>query len=64
MIRIKEKYPNIILFLLGSGDIVDDIKKIITQNNLRTGMSLKPVYQKICENLDGKEIYTYVFEPI
>ena len=39
------------------------IGQITTQNNLKTGMKLKPVYKKICNNLDGKEVYTYVFEP-
>jgi len=43
---------------------IKGLGQITTQNNLRTGMRLKPVYQKICENLDGKEIYAFVFEPI
>lgn len=37
--------------------------QITTQDNLEIGMKLKPVYRKICENLDGKEVYAYVFEP-
>lgn len=54
-------------YALGVVEFENGIKglgQITTQNNLRTGMSLKPIYQKICENLDGKEIYAYVFEPI
>lgn len=43
---------------------VKALGQITTQNNLDIGMKLKPVYKKICENLDGKEIYAYVFEPI
>lgn len=37
--------------------------QITTQENLTIGMVMKPIYKKICEDLDGKEIYTYVFEP-
>ena len=43
---------------------VKGLGQITTQNNLQTGMELKPIYRKICENLDGKEVYTYVFEPV
>ena len=43
---------------------VKGLGQITTQNNLQTGMELKPIYRKICENLDGKEVYTYMFEPI
>ena len=43
---------------------VKGLGQITTQTNLQTGMTLKPIYQKICENLDGKEVYTHVFEPI
>lgn len=39
------------------------IGQITSQDNLEIGMKLKPVYRKICENLDGKEINAYVFEP-
>ena len=38
--------------------------QITTEDNLKIGMHMKPIYKKICEDLDGKEIYTYVFEPI
>jgi len=43
---------------------VKGLGQITTQNNLQTGMILKPIYRKICENLDGKEVYAYVFEPV
>jgi uncharacterized OB-fold protein len=32
--------------------------------NLKIGMKLMPVYKKICDNLDGKEIYNFVFKSI
>lgn len=54
-------------YALGVVEFENGIKglgQITTQENLKTGMRLKPVYKKICENLDGKEIYAYVFEPI
>jgi uncharacterized OB-fold protein len=40
------------------------VGQITIKDNLKTGMKLRPVYSKICKNLDGKEIYGYVFEPI
>ncbi len=43
---------------------VKGLGQITTQDNLKIGMTLNPIYQKICENLDGKEVYTLVFEPI
>ena len=43
---------------------VKGLGQITSQKNLNTGMTLKPIYRKICENLDGKEVYTYVFEPV
>ena len=42
---------------------VRGIGQITSQNNLKTGMTLKPIYRKICEDLDGKEVFTHVFEP-
>ena len=32
--------------------------------NLKVGMKLAPVYKKICNNLDGKEINGFVFKSI
>jgi uncharacterized OB-fold protein len=54
-------------YALGIVEFENGIKvlgQIATQENLKTGMRLKPVYKKICENLDGKEIHTHIFEPI
>ena len=42
---------------------VKGLGQLTTQDNLKIGMTLKPIYKKICENLDGKQVYTYVFEP-
>lgn len=38
--------------------------QITSKVNLEIGMELKPIYKKICENLDGIEVYAHVFEPI
>ncbi|HUW91315.1 MAG TPA: OB-fold domain-containing protein [Candidatus Nanopelagicaceae bacterium] len=43
---------------------VKGLGQITTQNNLKTGMKMKPFYRKICNNLDGKEVYNFTFEPI
>ena len=54
-------------YALGVVEFENGIKglgQITTHDNLKTGIRLKPVYQKICENLNGKEIYAYVFEPL
>lgn len=59
--RIKNSYA------IGVVEFENGIKglgQITTQENLQIGMKLKPVYKKICDNLDGNEIYTFVFEPI
>ena len=38
--------------------------QINTQENLKIGMLLKPIYRKICDNLDDNEVHAHVFEPI
>ncbi len=38
--------------------------QIFPKENLTIGMNLKPVYEKICNDLDGKEVYDYVFKSI
>jgi uncharacterized OB-fold protein len=54
-------------YALGVVEFENGIKalgQITTQQNLRIGMNLKPIYKKICFNLDGKEVYNYTFEPV
>ena len=61
------EYRNKSSYALGIVEFNNGIKalgQITTQENLKTGIELKPVYTKICDNLDGKEVFTYVFEPI
>ncbi len=62
-----KEFRNKSSYALGVVEFENGVKglgQITTQNNLKTGMSLKPIYQKICDSLDGKEIYGYLFEPI
>jgi uncharacterized OB-fold protein len=59
--RYKKSYA------LGIVEFENGIKglgQITTQENLYTGMKLKPIYKKICDNLNGKEVNAYVFEPL
>ena len=38
--------------------------QISPKEDLFIGMKLKPEYGKICNNIDGKEVYGYIFTPI
>ena len=61
------EYRNKSSYALGIVEFKNGVKalgQLTTQENLKTGMELKPTYTKICNNLDGKEVFTYVFEPI
>ena len=61
------EFQDKISYALGVVEFENGIKvlgQITTQENLEIGMKLRPVYKKICENLDGKEVQAYVFEPV
>ncbi len=54
-------------YALGIIEFSNNIKtlgQITRTDNLKIGMKLKPIYQEICPNLDGKKVITYIFEPI
>jgi uncharacterized OB-fold protein len=54
-------------YALGIVEFENGVKalgQIASQENLQIGMKLKPIYKKICDNLDGKEVHTFFFEPI
>lgn len=57
------KNPSYALGIVEFENGVKTLGQLTTQENLKTGMELKPIYTKICNDLDGKEIYTYVFSP-
>jgi len=59
--REKESYA------LGVVEFENGLKalgQITTQDDLKIGMILIPIYQKICNDLDGQEIFTHVFKPL
>ena len=43
---------------------VKSLGQISVKDDLRTGMVLKPIKKKICDNLDDKEVYAIIFEPV
>lgn len=54
-------------YALGVVEFENGIKalgQITTQENLAIGMELKPIYKKISDDLNGHEVFTYVFKPI
>lgn len=54
-------------YYLGVFEFKNGIKmlgQIEFEGKLKLGMKMKPVQRKICKELDGKEVYSYVFEPI
>ncbi len=54
-------------YALGIVEFENRIKKlgqITSEENLKIGIKLKPIYRKIWDNLDGKEVWDHVFEPI
>ncbi|MCP4762088.1 MAG: hypothetical protein GY870_09915 [archaeon] len=54
-------------YALGIVEFKNGIKalgQITTTKNLKIGMKLKPIYQKICENLNGEINFGFIFEPI
>lgn len=54
-------------YTLGVVEFANGIKAlglIESNEDLKIGMKLAPVYKKICNNLDGKEINGFVFKSI
>ena len=54
-------------YALGVVEFKNGVKalgQITIKENLEIGIELKPVYTKICDNLDGREVYSYIFAPI
>jgi len=43
---------------------VKGLGQITTHDNLKIGMQLKPIYKKICNNLNGTEVYSHMFKPL
>lgn len=54
-------------YTLGVLEFENGIKvlgQIDSNDQVKTGIMMRPVYRKISNNLDGKEVYDYTFEPI
>jgi len=54
-------------YALGLVEFNNGIKalgQLSTDLELVPGMQLKPVFKKICENLNGEEIYSFIFVPL
>lgn len=61
------EFRNLNSYALGMVEFENGVRalgQITSQENLSTGMELSPVYKRICENLDGKEVFAFVFEPV
>lgn len=54
-------------YTLGVVEFENGVKalgQLTTKENLSIGMLFEPIYQKICDNLDGKEVNGFVFKPL
>jgi uncharacterized OB-fold protein len=56
--------PNYILGILEFENEIKILGQIDSDDHIKIGMKMRPVYKKICNNLDGAEVYDYTFEPI
>jgi uncharacterized OB-fold protein len=64
---VPSEYKDKQSYALGIVEFENGIKtlgQIYPKDNLKIGMKLKPVYEKLCDNFNGKEIYSYVFRAI
>ena len=53
--------------VLGVVEFENGIKvfgQIESKENLKIGMKLVPIYKKICNNLNGNEVYGFIFKPV
>lgn len=55
---------SIALGVVEFGNGIRTLGQITPIDDLSVGMKVKPEYGKICNNLDGKEVYSYKFTPI
>ena len=64
---VPSEYKDKQSYALGVVEFENGIKalgQIYPKDNLKIGMKLKPVYEKLCDNFNGKEIYSYIFKAI
>ncbi len=54
-------------YALGVVEFKNGVKalgQLANKDNLKTGMLLQPIYKKICNDLNGTEVYSYIFKPL
>ncbi len=54
-------------YALGVVEFENGVKalgQLTNKDNLKTGMLLQPIYKKICNDLNGTEVYSYIFRPL
>ncbi|MFX0004279.1 MAG: Zn-ribbon domain-containing OB-fold protein [Candidatus Hodarchaeota archaeon] len=54
-------------YALGVVEFENGVKalgQLTKKENLKTGIKLQPMYKKICNALNGKENYSFVFKPL
>jgi len=54
-------------YALGVVEFENGVKvlgQLSNKDNLKTGMILQPIYKKICNDLNGTEVYSYIFKPL
>lgn len=56
--------PHYALGVLEFDNHIKVLGQVTPEEQLKIGIKMKPVYKKICSNLDGKEVYDFIFEPI
>lgn len=54
-------------YALGVVEFENGVKalgQLTTKENLKTGIILQPIYKKICNDLNGSEVYSHIFKPL
>jgi uncharacterized OB-fold protein len=54
-------------YALGVLEFQNHIKvlgQVAPENELKIGLKMKPILKKICSNLNGREVYDFIFEPV
>ena len=56
--------PHYTLGILEFENGIKVLGQINSNDQVKIGIEMRPVYRKISNNLDGKEVYNFTFEPI
>jgi hypothetical protein len=55
--------PHYALGILEFENQIKVLGQLATEDQLKVGMVMKPTFRKICNSLDGEEVFDYAFEP-